>query len=211
MKTHLPLANGAGHALVLKTFPGVLELRTQRCLLRAWRDDDLPDWVLMNANPEVRRHFSFVATEEQALGEAQRIRKSMAQRGWGPWALEIPGKLPFAGFVGLIVPTWQAHFTPAVEIGWRLTPEAWGQGYASEAALAALAFAFEVLQLQEVVSITIPANTPSRRVMQRIGMQHDEAGDFLHPTIDPTHPNARHVLYRLARAAHDTPANKAQV
>jgi RimJ/RimL family protein N-acetyltransferase len=195
------LATSQGPALVLKTFDGVRELRTQRTLLRNWVDADLEPWVAMNADPEVRRYFSFVATRKQALAEAQRARTSLTRRGWGPWVLEVPGVLPFAGFVGLFVPAWSAHFTPAVEIGWRLPREAWGQGYASEAAAAAAAFALDMLQLDELVAITSPDNLPSRRVMTRIGMQHDTEGDFAHPAIAADHPLNRQVLYRLHRAA----------
>ena len=187
--------------IVLKTWPHPLELRTRRTLLRGWKDGDLPAWCAMNADPQVRRHFPSVHTEAEALAEAGRIRDMLAQRGWGCWALEIPGVLPFAGFVGLIVPSWPAPFLPAVEIGWRLTPGAWGQGYASEAAHAAAGFAFEHLAQDEIVAITTPANTPSRRVMDRIGMRHDPAGDFDHPRIAEGHPMRRHVLYRLDRAS----------
>ena len=186
-----------GPALVLPTFPGVRELRTQRTLLRQWRDSDLAPWAAMNADPLVRRHFTGMLTAEAAAGEAGRIREALAQRGWGAWALEIPGELSFAGFVGLIVPAWGAHFTPAVEIGWRLPRAAWGRGYASEAAAAAAAFALQQLQLPELVAITVPDNAPSRRVMERIGMIHDADGDFDHPRIEAGHQMRRHVLYRL--------------
>lgn len=195
----MKLVTPQGPALVLPTFDGVRELRTQRTLLRQWTDDDLEPWVEMNADPEVRRYFSHVATREQALAEAGRARAGLARRGWGAWALEVPGVLPFAGFVGLMVPAWSAHFTPTVEIGWRLPQSAWGQGYASEAAAAAAAFALDVLKLDELVAITVPVNQPSRRVMARIGMAHDEAGDFAHPAIAPDHPYSRHVLYRMQR------------
>lgn len=155
----------------------------------------------MNADAEVRRYFPSVAIQEQARGEAQRCREAMAQRGWGPWALEVPGVLAFAGFVGLIVPHFDAPWIPAVEIGWRLTRTAWGQGLATEAATAALDFGFTHLKLREVVAITVPANTPSRRVMDRLGMVRDEAGDFDHPRIEAGHPLQRHVLYRAQRLA----------
>lgn len=187
--------------IVLKTWPHPLELRTRRTLLRAWKDSDLPAWCAMNADTEVRRYFPTVSTEEEALAEAGRIRAALAQRGWGCWALEIPGVLPFAGFVGLIVPAWNAPFLPAVEIGWRLPREAWSQGYASEAARAAAEFALGHLEQQEIVAITTPANLPSRRVMERIGMRHDPAGDFDHPRVAAGHPMQRHVLYRLDPAS----------
>jgi RimJ/RimL family protein N-acetyltransferase len=195
--------------LVLKTFPHPLELRTKRTLLRAWKDGDLPAWCEMNADPEVRRHFPSVHTQEEALGEAGRIRGVLAQRGWGCWALEIPGALPFAGFVGLLVPTFEAHFVPCVEIGWRLPQAAWGQGYATEAAGAAAQFAFEVLDQDEIVAITTPANAPSRRVMERLGMRHDSADDFDHPRVSEGHPMRRHVLYRLDRASFRRHLSKA--
>lgn len=188
-----------GPALVLPTFAGVRELRTQRTLLRQWRDSDLAPWAAMNADPVVRQHFTSVLTADAAAGEAGRMRAALDQRGWGAWVLEVPGELPFAGFVGLIVPAWSAHFTPAVEIGWRLPQAAWGRGYASEAAAAAAAFALQQLQLPELVAITVPGNLPSRRVMARIGMVHDVEGDFDHPRIDAGHPLRRHVLYRLRR------------
>ena len=197
----MKLSTALGPALVLKTFDGVRELRTQRTLLRHWVEADLEPWVEMNADPEVRRYFSSVATREQALAEAQRARANLARRGWGPWVLEVPGVLPFAGFVGLFVPAWSAHFTPAVEIGWRLPRSAWGQGYASEAAAAAAAFALDMLALDELVAITVPDNLPSRRVMSRIGMVHDPQGDFAHPAIAADHPCSRHVLYRLRQPA----------
>jgi ribosomal-protein-alanine N-acetyltransferase len=187
--------------LVLKTYPHPLELRTARVLLRQWKDSDLPAWCAMNADPQVRQHFPSVQSQEEALGEAGRARQALSQRGWGFWAMEIPGRLPFAGVVGLIVPTYEAHFMPAVEIGWRLSREAWGQGYAVEAARAAAGFAFTELALDEIVAITIAANAPSRKVMERLGMRRDERGDFDHPRVPAGHPMQRHVLYRLDPAS----------
>lgn len=194
------LATPQGPALVLPTFDGVRELRTQRTLLRQWQDSDLEPWAEMNADPAVRQHFASVLTHDEALAEAARMRSTLARRGWGPWVLEVPGVLPFAGFVGLMVPAWSAHFTPAVEIGWRLPRPAWGQGYAAEAAAAAAAFAFEALGLDELVALTLPGNQRSRRVMHRIGMVHDADGDFAHPRLPADHPMSLHVLYRLRRS-----------
>jgi RimJ/RimL family protein N-acetyltransferase len=187
--------------LALRTFVAPIELRTRRCVLRPWKDSDLAPWCAMNADADVRRWFPSLATEEQALGEAGRCRDAIAQRGWGMWALEVPGVFPFAGIVGLNVPHYHAPWTPAVEIGWRLPRAAWGQGLATEAARAALGFGFIELGLREIVAITVPGNAPSRRVMSRLGMAHDEAGDFDHPRIDAGHPLRRHVLYRLRRDA----------
>lgn len=187
--------------LVLPTFPAPLELHTRRCVLRQWKDSDLAPWAEMNADAEVRRYFASLHSAEQAGAEAQRCRDAIAQRGWGVWALEVPGEFAFAGFVGLMVPHFDAPFVPAVEIGWRLPRAAWGRGFATEAAQAALEFAFTRLALNEVVAIAVPSNQASRRVMQRLGMRHDEAGDFDHPKIEAGHPLRRHVLYRKAAAA----------
>jgi RimJ/RimL family protein N-acetyltransferase len=187
--------------LALRTFVAPIELRTRRCVLHPWKDSDLAPWCAMNADADVRRWFPSPATEEQALGEAGRCRDAIAQRGWGMWALEVPGVLPFAGIVGLHAPHYDAPWTPAVEIGWRLPRAAWGQGLATEAARAALGFGFIELGLRQIVAITVPGNAPSRRVMSRLGMAHDEAGDFDHPLIDAGHPLRLHVLYRLRRDA----------
>ena len=194
------------HSLVLPTFAQPLELHTKRCVLRQWKDSDLPAWAAMNADADVRRYFPSVASVEQALGEAQRCRDAIAQRGWGMWALEVPGVMPFAGFVGLNAPHYDAPWIPAVEIGWRLTRAAWGQGLATEAAIAALDFGFTHLQLRQIVAITVPANTPSRRVMDRLGMVRDEAADFDHPRIEAGHPLQRHVLYLVQQRLATAPA-----
>jgi RimJ/RimL family protein N-acetyltransferase len=186
-------------SLVLPTFAQPLELHTARCVLRQWQEPDLAPWADMNADAEVRRHFASVLSAADAYAEAGRCRAAIAQRGWGMWALELPGVLPFAGFVGLNVPHYDAPWIPAVEIGWRLSRAAWGRGYATEAAQAALRFGFERLGLDEVVAICVPDNAPSRRVMDRIGLVRDEAGDFDHPRIEPGHRLRRHLLYRARR------------
>lgn len=115
---------------------------------------------------------------------------------FGLWAIEVPGVTELAGFVGLSVPDFVAHFTPCVEIGWRLAVQHWGKGYATEGALAVLDYAFTSLQLREVVSFATKENMASRRVMEKIGMIHDEGGDFVHPNLPEGHPLRPHVLYR---------------
>ena len=106
---------------------------------------------------------------------------------------------PFIGFVGLAVPRFEAHFTPCVEIGWRVAADQWNRGYATEAACAVLKYGFEIIGLSEIVSFTVPINLPSRRVMEKIGMTHNSADDFDHPLIPEGHPLRRHVLYRKRR------------
>jgi len=184
--------------LVLRTFAAPMELRTPRVLLRQWKDSDFDTWATMNADPQVRRFFPSTLTHADAQAEADRIRGAIAQRGWGMWALEVPGVHPFAGFVGLNLPGHEAPWMPAVEIGWRLAPSAWHQGYATEGALAALEFAFTQLELPQVVAMSVPGNTPSHQVMERIGMVRDEAADFDHPRVPADSPLKRHILHRIA-------------
>lgn len=175
------------------------ELRTERLLLRAWRDDDLEPFAAINADPEVRRHFPGVLERGESDAQAERIRAGFAAHGFGLWAVEVPGQAAFIGFVGLSVPVFEAGFTPCVEIGWRLARAYQGRGYATEAARAVVRFGFTRAGLDEIVSFTVPANLASRRVMEKLGMQHTE--DFDHPLLPEGHPLRRHVLYRLSRAA----------
>ena len=143
--------------------------------------------------------FPSVLSREESDAAAARIRAERAERGFGLWAVEAPGVAPFVGFTGLSVPRFEAHFTPCVEIGWRLARAHWGRGYAPEAAGLALAFGFERLGLREVVSFTAAGNTKSRRVMEKLGMTRDPADDFEHPNLPPGHPLRRHVLYRTSK------------
>jgi RimJ/RimL family protein N-acetyltransferase len=153
----------------------------------------------MNADPRVMEHFPATLSADETDARIARIEAHFAEQDFGLWAVEIPGVTPFAGFVGLAVPSFEAAFTPCVEIGWRLAVDYWGRGYATEGARAALSFGFDSLGLDEIVSFTVPANTRSRRVMERLGMTHDPAEDFDHPLVPEGSPFRRHVLYRIAR------------
>ncbi len=174
----------------------VTEIATERLRLRRWRSEDREPFAAMNADPEVMRYFPATLGRAQSDALAARVEASFTEQGWGLWAVEVPGSAPFAGFIGLAAPQFEAHFTPAVEVGWRLDRAFWGRGYATEGARAALSFAFDVLGLAEVVSFTTVANDRSRRVMERLAMTHDPADDFDHPEL-PGSPIRRHVLYRL--------------
>jgi RimJ/RimL family protein N-acetyltransferase len=167
-------------------------------LLRQWLDADLESFAALNSDPEVMRHFPAPMTREQSDEFAAALHTTIGEQGWGLWAVEVPGSAPFIGFVGLNRPTFDAHFMPAVEVGWRLARPYWGYGYATEAAAAAVAFGFDQLDLDEIVSFTVPANERSWRVMERLDMTHDPADDFDHPRVDVDHLR-RHVLYRLPR------------
>jgi RimJ/RimL family protein N-acetyltransferase len=176
----------------------VTELTTDRLRLRQWGEDDLAPFAALNRDPEVMHYFSRQLTREESDRLASYIAGMIDLHGWGLWAVEVQGGAPFIGFVGLNEPEFDAHFTPATEVGWRLHRDHWGHGYATEAAAAALTFAFEELQLAEVVSFTTAGNGRSRRVMERLGMTCDPSDDFDHPSV-PDGPLRRHVLYRIGR------------
>jgi ribosomal-protein-alanine N-acetyltransferase len=177
-----------------------VSVETERLLLREWREDDLEPFAALNADPVVMEHFPNTLTRVESDALVGRINAHFADHGYGLWALEVRDTGEFIGFTGLAWQTYPAHFTPAVEIGWRLQQSAWGHGYASEAARAALAVGFENAGLAEIVSLTAVTNVRSQRVMQRIGMTHDPADDFAHPNIPDGHRLQPHVLYRIARS-----------
>lgn len=178
-------------------------LHTERLVLRQWRDEDRDAWAALNADPAVMRHFPATLTQAQSDHWFDVNRDRIDEQGWGLWAVEVVGEAPFVGFVGIAVPGFDASFTPCVEVGWRLARPHWGKGYAPEAARAALAFGFEDLDLEEIVSFTAVGNAKSRRVMEKLGMT--EAFEFDHPRLAGD-PLERHVLYRLARADRTGPA-----
>jgi RimJ/RimL family protein N-acetyltransferase len=172
-------------------------LRSERTLLRRWQPEDLAPFAQMNADPVVMEHFPATLTEGQTAGAIGWIEAGFDERGYGLWAVELPGEARFIGFVGLQPAPSELPFTPAVEIGWRLAPQFWGRGLATEAARVALAFAFEDVGLDEVVSFTAKSNVRSIAVMERIGLQR--AGDFDNPRIGEGHRLRAHVLYRTDR------------
>ena len=179
----------------------VRELLTDRLRLRRWVPGDREPFAALNADPRVVEHLPAALTRAQSDDLATRIEDHFARHGFGVWAVEIPGVVSFAGFLGLGVPRFEAAFTPCIEVGWRLAAEHWGRGYATEGARAALAYGFECLGLDEIVSFTVPGNLRSIRVMEKIGMTRDPADDFDHPVIPEGHRLRRHVLYRIARGA----------
>lgn len=175
-------------------------IRTERLLLREWYNGDRDVFAALTADPAVMEHFPALMSRDESDALIDRIVARWSG-GYGLWAVEQVEDAAFLGFVGLASPTWEAEFTPAVEIGWRLSRDAWGHGYATEAARAAIRFGFETVGLEEILSWTVPANLRSRAVMERLGMTHDPADDFDHPAIPAGSPLRRHVLYRLRRSA----------
>lgn len=179
-------------------------LRSDRLLLRRWRDADLEPFAGLNADPQVMEHLPAPLTRAESDTMAGRADAAFGEHGFGLWAVEIAARGEFIGFTGLWVPSFEAHFTtrlhPATEVGWRLARRAWGYGYASEAARAALGFGFREAGLSEIVSFTSPANARSEAVMRRVGMTHDAADDFDHPGLPAGHRLRRHALYRITAA-----------
>ncbi|MFK0049437.1 GNAT family N-acetyltransferase [Streptomyces sp. NPDC090741] len=186
------------------------ELRTDRLLLRRWRESDLEPWAAMNADPEVREHLGELLTREQSDAVAARMQAEFDERGFGWWALERRETGEFVGRAGLDVvdegmPFAGVDVADVVDVGWRLTRSAWGHGYATEAGLACLAFGFEALGLAEIIATTTVANVRSQSVMRRIGMTRDPAADFEDPSV-PEGPLRPCVLYRTSRSAPGTMA-----
>jgi len=199
-------------------------LLTNRLLLRPWCEADRKHFAMVNADPIVMEHFPGTLTQMESDAMVDRIQSGFAERGWGLWAVELlarhRGMKPedetnhpvsdaaqrlsprpgFIGFVGLAIPRYEAHFTPCVEVGWRLERRAWGFGFATEAARASLHFGFETLKLDQIVSTTAVSNIRSQRVMQRLGMNHNPCDNFDHPLLPDDHRLRRHVLFRLARS-----------
>ncbi|MCE3233645.1 MAG: rimL [Rickettsiaceae bacterium] len=171
-------------------------IQTPRLILRHWKESDLLPFAALNADPEVMRFFPSTLTKEESDAMAERIKASFTQDGFGLWAAELKEEGQFIGFIGLNRPSFEAHFTPCVEISWRLAKEYWNKGYATEGAKAALEYGFNKLDLHEIVSFTAVINTPSRRVMEKIGMKREPQDDFDHPKLSDGNPLLRHVLYR---------------
>ena len=176
-----------------------ITLTTSRLLLRPWHDADVEAFVAMFDDPAVMEFLLPPADRAAIESMVGRIRAHFDRHGYGWWAAELQETGAFIGFVGLVHIPFEAHFTPAVEVGWRLASAYWGKGYATEGAQASLKAAFTQLGLEQVVSITVPANARSRRVMERIGMTRDPADDFDHPRVPDGSPMKRHVLYRIDR------------
>ena len=173
-------------------------LTTPRLTLRPWRASDRVLFQAINADPRVMGFYPSTLTPQESDALVTRIEQHFAQHGHGPYAVELIETGTFIGYIGLYTPTFQAHFTPAIEIAWRLSAGHWGQGLATEGARAVLHHAFHTLQLPSLVSFTVPANLRSRRVMVKLGMTHDPSEDFDHPNLPEVHPLRRHVLYRIS-------------
>jgi RimJ/RimL family protein N-acetyltransferase len=174
----------------------VQRVETPRLVLRQWSDADREPFAAMNADPQVVEHLPALLGRRDSDAMVDRLARDLETQGWGLWAVENLATGELVGFTGLAVPRFEAAFTPCVEIGWRLARGAWGHGFATEAAKAALHVGFVRMRLDEVVSFTAATNVRSQAVMRRIGMTHDPAEDFDHPNLPPGHRLSRHVLFR---------------
>jgi RimJ/RimL family protein N-acetyltransferase len=177
------------------------ELLTERLRLRRWREADRDAFAALNANPQVMEQFPALLTRPESDFVLEQMEAGFRVNGFGIWCVERLEDGAFLGLTGLSVVPFEERFTPAVEIGWRLLPEAWGHGYATEAARESLRYGFEEIGLDEIVSFASVGNARSIAVMERLGMTREDGGEFKHPLMDPAHRLAPHVLYRMSADA----------
>jgi RimJ/RimL family protein N-acetyltransferase len=172
-------------------------LQTERMILRNWCTADRQPFAQMNADAQVMEFMPAALSNSESDSLVAKIEKHIQTHGFGLFAAELRSPQSFIGYIGLAIPSFQAAFTPCVEVGWRLSAVHWGKGLATEGAREVVRYAFRVLGLEELVSFTVPANIRSRRVMEKLGMTNDPADDFDHPKLPEGHPLRRHALYRL--------------
>ncbi len=180
-------------------------IHTERLILRAWKEEDLPPFAAMNADPRVREFFPNVLTAAQSDDEARCFQRRYHQEGFCLFAAELRTKRTFIGFVGMQTMNLQVPFLrqPIVEIGWRLAFQFWGRGLATEGARAIVEHAFDVVHLQQIVAIAVPLNFRSRNVAEKIGMRHVPELGFDHPHVPEGHPLRPHVLYQMNKQDYD--------
>ena len=174
-------------------------IETERLILRTWKEADAGAYLQINQDPKVIEFLRGPLTLAQVKDFIPAVNSHGIKRGYTLWAAELKATGELIGFIGLNYTDWEAHFTPAVEVGWRLGSAYWGKGYATEGAKASLDYGFNQCGLKEIVSFTVPANTRSLRVMEKIGMVRDPQGDFAHPKLEPGHRLSHHVLYRIKK------------
>ena len=177
-----------------------MRMETKRLIIRQWKDDDFSPYAKLNADPKVMTYFPALLSKQQSDAQAEIFRQHITEHGWGFWAVELKEIGQFIGFVGLLSNDTSSGLpnTPHIEIGWRLSSKFWGVGYATEAAEKALEFAFKTLRAPSIYSFTALQNEPSRRVMQKIGMDNTNQ-DFNHPKLPAGHSLERHCLYKITK------------
>ena len=172
-------------------------IATERLILRQWEESDLLPFYKLNSDPEVMKYFPALLSREESDQFASENRLRIDQNGWGLWAVEEKKSQTFVGFVGLNQPKVELPFSPCIEVGRRLAKEYWGKGYATEAGRKALKYAFDVLEVSEVVSFTAATNRRSEAVMQRLGLANAHS-KFSHPEVPPHSQLCEHILYRIS-------------
>lgn len=181
-------------------------IETERLILRTWKKKDADAYFQINQDPKVFEFVGAPLTMEQVTDFILAMNNQSDKHGYTLWAAELKETGELMGFIGLNYTTFESHFTPAVEVGWRLGSEYWGKGYATEGAKAALEYGFKQYGLKEIVSFTVPANVRSIRVMEKIGLKRDLNGDFAHPKLPPDHKLSHHVLYKLTDREYFKPS-----
>jgi RimJ/RimL family protein N-acetyltransferase len=174
-------------------------IETERLILRTWKDDDVDGYYRINQDLKVIEFLRGPLTRQEVAEFIALENQQFEQLQFTLWAAEEKSTGKLIGFIGLNSPKWESHFTPCVEIGWRLGSEYWGKGYATECAKAVLKYGFEIIGLKEIVSFTVPANTRSIRVMEKIGMKRDFNGNFAHPCLSVDHKLSKHILYKIQK------------
>ena len=183
--------------LVTHIDQGIHHLQTSRLILRNWKQNDIEPFAILNSDPRVCEFLPNVLSQEETLTSVIKIQSHFKKHAFGLFAVELISTKTFIGFVGLKYFSFDSHFTPSVELAWRLSWENWGQGLATEAAQKVTQYGFETLGLSEILAITAKRNQRSRRVMEKLGMFTNEDENFLHPQLEYSHPLAEHVLYRF--------------
>ena len=174
-----------------------MKITTERLILRPWQDADVLAFAAINQDKKVIEFLRGPLSLEECQNFIAKANNHITKHGFGLWAVEVKDTKEMIGFVGLNIPDFESHFTPCVEIGWRLSSQSWGKGYATEAAKVVLEIGFKNFQLKEIVAFTVPQNLRSISVMEKIGMKRDLEGDFFHPKLALDHPLSQHVLYRM--------------
>ena len=177
-------------------------LKTKRLILRPWNQEDFEPFAQLNADSRMMEYFPALLTKAESNERAKTNKKKIEDDGWGKWAVSIQGSTEFIGMIGLFKlekKTFQVPFCPAVAVVWNIAVQHWGKGYATEGAKAAIEYAFQTLEFEEIVAFTVPQNARSRRVMEKIGMRYDPKDDFHHPNIPAENRFSRQVLYRISK------------
>jgi len=183
--------------VVIPIDQGIHQLQTSRLILRNWKQKDIEPFAILNSDPRVCEFLPNILSREETLTSVKKIQSHFKKYAFGLFAVELINTKTFIGFVGLKYFSFDSHFTPSVELAWRLSWENWGRGLATEAAQKVTQYGFETIGLPEILAITAKNNQRSRRVMEKLGMYTSEDENFLHPQLEYSHPLAEHVLYRF--------------